>query len=66
MHMVHKIMHVKACWCLEPGLSKRAMPRSGEDPLKIKARTERLEMRKQFFSLRVISDWKNLPDDMEC
>ncbi len=69
MHMVHKIMHAESG--LEPGTwFKRAgnaphMTRNGADPFNIKAKTGRLEVRRQFFSMRVINDWNNIPADMK-
>jgi hypothetical protein len=60
MQMVHKIMHGESG--LKPGTwFKRARDavhatQSRADPLNIKNKTGRLEIRKHFFSMRVISD----------
>jgi hypothetical protein len=39
--------------------------RSGADPLNIKSKTGRLEIRRNFFSLRVISDWNRIPAEVK-
>jgi hypothetical protein len=69
MQMVHKIMHGESG--LEPGTwFERAgdevhATRSGADPLNIKNKTGRLEIRKNFFSMRVISDWNRIPAEIK-
>jgi ribonuclease P/MRP protein subunit RPP40 len=69
MQMVHKIMHGESG--LEPGKwFERAgdavhATRSGADPLNIKNKTGRLEIRKNFFSVRVISDWNRTPAEIK-
>jgi hypothetical protein len=39
--------------------------RAGADPLNIRVRHERLDMRQNFFSLRVIEDWNKIPAEVE-
>jgi hypothetical protein len=69
MQMVHKIMHRESG--LDPGTwFERARDavhatRSGADPLNIKNMTGRLEIRRNFFSVRVISDWNRIPAEIK-
>jgi hypothetical protein len=65
MQMVHKIMHKESgldpqTWFESAGSTAHATW-SGSDPFNIKVRAGRLEVRRQFFSERVISDWNKIP-----
>ena len=39
--------------------------RAGADPLNIRVRHGRLDMRRNFFSLRVIEDWNKIPPEVK-
>jgi hypothetical protein len=67
--MVHKILQQKGGLketCFEMAgdsvRSTRAGP--GADPLNIRVTHGRLDMRQNFFSLRVIEDWNKIPAEM--
>jgi hypothetical protein len=64
MQMVHKIMHKESSldpqtWFKSAGDRAHAT-RSRSDPFNIKVRAGRLEVQRQFFSERVISDWNKI------
>ena len=66
--MVHKIMHGvgglnPATW-FESAASQRNT-RSAADPMGIKKVYGKTELRKNFFSVRVIDDWNKVPQDMK-
>jgi hypothetical protein len=69
MKMVHKVMHRESG--LESGMwfehARDAVhtTRSGADPQNIKNKTGWLEIRKHFFSVRVISDWNKIPAEIK-
>jgi hypothetical protein len=64
MQMVHKIMHKESG--LDPQTwFESAGSRSWSDPFNIKVRAGRLEVWRQFFSERVISDWNKIPVDIK-
>jgi hypothetical protein len=67
--MVHKIMHGESglqsnTWFKSASGTAHAT-RSGADPLNIKCKTGRLELRRNFFSVRVISDWNRIQAEIE-
>jgi hypothetical protein len=69
MYMVHKILHGKGelkadTWFEMAGHGVRAT-RAGSDPLNIRVKHGRLDMRRNFFSLRVIDSWKQIPNEMK-
>jgi hypothetical protein len=69
MCMVHKILHGKGdlkavTWFEMAGQGVRAT-RAGSDPLNIKVKHGRLDMRRNFFSVRVIDSWNQIPSDMK-
>jgi hypothetical protein len=62
--MVHKVMH--GYGDLNPDIWFDKMPvghvpRASADPLNIRARNGNLELRKNFFSIRVVKLWNNVP-----
>jgi ribonuclease P/MRP protein subunit RPP40 len=64
MQMVHKIMHKESgldpqTWSESAGSTAHATW-SRSDPFNIKVRAGRLEVRRQFFSEEVISDWNKI------
>ena len=66
--MVHKIIHGvgglnPATW-FESAASQRNT-RSATDPMGIKKVYGKTELRKNFFSVRVIDDWNKVPQDMK-
>jgi hypothetical protein len=69
MHMVHKIMKnenglSQNTWLEKAQNSIRATQVTA-DPLNIKPNTGRLEIRKNFFSIRVIDDWNRILKDIK-
>jgi hypothetical protein len=69
MHMVHKIMHAEsgldpATWFERAETATHATRRAA-DLLNIKAKYGRLEVRRNFFTLRVISNWNNIPAELK-
>ena len=68
MCMVHKILHAKGG--LQPetwfDLAERSVrvTRSTADPLNLRVKHGRLEMRKHFFSIRVIESWNKIPNNV--
>jgi hypothetical protein len=40
-------------------------PRIGIDPLNLRPQASRLEIRRNFFSQRVIEDWNNVPAELK-
>jgi hypothetical protein len=40
--------------------------RQAADPLNVKIPAARLDLRKNFFSVRVCEKWNNLPSDIKC
>jgi hypothetical protein len=72
MCLVHKIMHREgnldpATWFerTEQTVGGHAT-RSTIDPLNIKVRKGRLDVRRNFFSMRVIEDWNRIPADLKA
>lgn len=68
MAMVHRIMHGHGG--LDPGTwfeesSIHRSTRSTADPMNIKVKSGRLELRRQFFSVRVINDWNKIPEELK-
>ena len=68
MAMVHKIMHEQGhlnpeTWFARAERDGR-VTRSAADPLNIRERHGRLELRKNFFSMRVIENWNNVPGEV--
>jgi hypothetical protein len=68
MQMVHKIMHGESglqsnTW-FESASGTAHATLSGADPLNIKCKTGRLEIRRNF-SVRVISDWNRIPAEIK-
>ena len=67
MCMVRNIMHIRGSldpetWCAKPdGLR---LTRSAADPLLMKKKHGRLEVRSNFFSIRVTEPWNGLPAEM--
>jgi hypothetical protein len=66
MLMVYKIMHKEhgldpETWFESATPTNGHATRSTADPFNIKVRTGRLEVRKNFFSMRVIKDWNKIP-----
>jgi hypothetical protein len=69
MCMVHKILHGKGelkadTWFEMAGHGVRAT-RAGSDPLNIRVKHGRLDMRRNFFSLRVIDSWNQIPSEIK-
>jgi hypothetical protein len=69
MAMVHKILQGPGqldhtVWFEKAGEGPRAT-RSGADPNSLKIVHGRLEVRRNFFSERVISDWNKIPKDVK-
>ena len=69
MCMVHKILQGRGglnaeTWFEMAGDSARPT-RAGADPLNIRVRHGRLDMRRNFFSLRVIEDWNKIPQEVK-
>jgi hypothetical protein len=70
MHTVHRIRHAEngldpKIWFEKAGGAAHAK-QSGADPYNIKAKTERLESMRQFFTERVISDWNRMPAEIKA
>jgi CRISPR/Cas system CMR-associated protein Cmr1 (group 7 of RAMP superfamily) len=66
--MVHKIMHGNGD--LNPDIWFDRMPvghitRASADPLNIRARNANLELRKNFFSIRIVKQWNNVPSHVK-
>jgi hypothetical protein len=69
MAMVHKIMHGKgqldhSCWFEKAADGQRAT-RNSADPLNLRVNHGRLEIRRNFFSVRVIESWNKIPSDLK-
>ena len=69
MAMVHKILHGKgdlaaSDWFDTAAGALRAT-RSTADPLNLRKRAGRLEVRRNFFSVRVVDDWNNIPSEVK-
>jgi hypothetical protein len=65
---LHKIVHgVGDLDCSEwfEKLTGNTMTRARADPLNLKCKTGMLELRKNFFSNRVIKDWNAIPADIK-
>ena len=67
--MVHKIMHGKgqldhSCWFEKAADGQRAT-RNSADPLNLRVNHGRLEIRRNFFSVRVIESWNKIPSDLK-
>jgi ribonuclease P/MRP protein subunit RPP40 len=69
MQMVHKIMHgesrLESSTWFELADGTAHTTRSGADPLNIRNKTRRLEIKRQFFSVRVNSDWNKIPAEIK-
>jgi len=68
MAMVHKIVHrpnglERETWFKMAGT--RLNIRSAADPLNIAVRNGRLDIRRQFFSMRVIEKWNDIPAELK-
>jgi hypothetical protein len=66
--MAHKIMHGNGD--LNPDVWFDKMPvgqvnRASADPLNIRPRNGNLELRKNFFSIRVVKQWNNVPSHVK-
>jgi hypothetical protein len=66
---VHKIMHDESglqsnTW-FESASGTAHATRSRADPLNIKCKTGRLKIRRNFFFVRVISDWNKIPVEIK-
>jgi hypothetical protein len=68
MHMVHRIMHgdsgLRATTWFGPQQTASQNTRSVTDQFHIRHGTGRLEIRRNFFSVRVISEWNSIPQDL--
>jgi ribonuclease P/MRP protein subunit RPP40 len=69
MHMVHKILHRYGgldarTWFESTGVAALST-RSGADPLNMRVKAARLDIRRQFFSQRVISDRNKIPAEIK-
>jgi len=69
MAMVHKILHGKGgldhtTWFEKAEDGVRAT-RSTADPYNLRVKHGRLDPRRNFFSIRVIEDWNNIPADVK-
>jgi hypothetical protein len=69
MAMVHKILHGKGgldhtTWFEKAEDGLRAT-RSTADPYNLRVKHGRLDPRRNFFSIRVIEDWNNIPADVK-
>jgi hypothetical protein len=67
MVMAHKILHEKGgldhnTWFEKAENGPRAT-RNTADPYNIKVKHGRLDLRRNFFSIRVIEDWNRIPAD---
>jgi hypothetical protein len=68
MTMVRNIMHARGGLRPETWFEKNSTERnlrSSSDPLNIKKRHGRTEMRRNFFSLRVIDHWNAIPSELK-
>ena len=68
MAMVHRIVHKQSgldpdTWFEMAGA--RRSTRSAADPLNIVVKSGRLEIRRRFFSVRVIESWNAIPADLK-
>ena len=69
MAMVHKIVHRQSG--LEPETwfemaGARCNTRSAADPLNIVVKHGRLDVRREFFTMRVIESWNEIPPDVKA
>ncbi len=69
IHILHKIMHGEGAlqastWFKLASLTSHAT-RSGADPLNIRVKTGRLELQRNFYSVRVINDWNRIPPNQK-
>jgi hypothetical protein len=67
--MAHKLLH--GIGDLNPDIWFDKMPvnhvtRAGADPLNLKPRLSNTDIRKYFFSTRVVKYWNNLPHSVKC
>ena len=67
--MVHKIVHRQSgltpeTWFEMAGARRNT--RSAADPLNIVVKHGRLDVRRQFFSIRVIDGWNEIPPDVKA
>jgi ribonuclease P/MRP protein subunit RPP40 len=69
MHLMHKIMHgeggLEANVWFERASSAAHATRSGADPFNVKVKSGRLEVRRDFYSMRVITDWNRIPSEIK-
>ena len=68
MAMVHRIVHGQSgldpeTWFEMAGARRNT--RSAADPLTILVKTGRLDVKRQFFSIRVIEGWNEIPPDVK-
>jgi hypothetical protein len=66
--MVHKIVHGSGDLSAEHWFNRfntERLTRAASDPLNIKSRGGRLEIRSGFFSCRVMKDWNEVPSDIK-
>jgi ribonuclease P/MRP protein subunit RPP40 len=69
MHMVHKILKNEnsldhTIW-FEKAVESGRATRITADPLNIKPKAGRLEVRRNFFTVRVIDDWNRIPSNIK-
>lgn len=70
MSMVHKILQGKGglktgTW-FDLAENSVRVTRAGSDPLNIKVKHGRLDLRRNFFSIRVIESWNQIPKEVKC
>jgi hypothetical protein len=67
MHLMHKIMHrdggLEANAWFERASSAAHTTMSGADPFNVKVKSGCLEVRRNFYSMRVITDWNRIPTE---
>jgi hypothetical protein len=68
MVMVHKIVHgtgelQRDTWF--ENTTERRLTRAVADPLNVQARIGHLELRRGFFSNRIVNDWNNVPGELK-
>jgi hypothetical protein len=69
MAMVHKIMHGKGqldhtCW-FEKAVDGQRATRNSADPLNLRLNHGRLELRRNYFSVRVVDPWNKIPANLK-
>ncbi len=69
MHMVHKMLHAESGMDPEHWFEKASageqVTRRAADPFNIKPKYGRLELRRNFFSVRVEEDWNKIPAEVK-